>query len=342
MNIEPNILSTQNLEIGYKSSTFSKVVYGPISCKAVKGELIAVVGRNGVGKSTLLRTLAGLQVSFSGNVVVKQGVLSKLPRKLRAKSISFVPSDSVLVQNLTVKEFVALGRFPYTDWNQNLSENDWSAVNTSLELVGIKHLVNCNITEISDGERHRAMIAFALAQDTDIILLDEPTAFLDIPNKIEVISLLRHEAQKGKTVIFTTHDLNIAFREVDTIWLMLPEIFAVGTPEELALNGSFDKLLEGTSVQFNPMLGTFSSPRKPLATIMLTASNEMLFVWTKFALERIGFRVVTHSQNEIYSLSCSTHEKDYSWQLTVKNEAKEFDSLGSLCQFLRSEIELKP
>jgi iron complex transport system ATP-binding protein len=338
MNSEQNILSAQNLEIGYKSSTFSKLVYGPISLNSCKGEIVAIVGRNGIGKSTLLRTLAGLQTPVSGNVIVKHSLLSELPRRQRAQSISFVPSDSVLVQNLTVKEFVALGRFPYNDWNENLSEADWNAVTTSLELVGVEHLSNCNITEISDGERHRAMIAFALAQDTDIILLDEPTAFLDISNKIEVINLLRREAQKGKTVIFTTHDLNIAFREVDTIWLMLPEVFAVGTPEELALNGSFDKLLEGTSVQFNPMLGTFATPRKPLATISLTASSEMLFVWTKFALERIGFSVETDSENEVYTLSCTTD----CWQLSIKNETKAFDSLGNLCRFLKSKIELKP
>ncbi len=337
MNLQPNILSAQNLEIGYKSSTYSKLVYGPLSLNASKGEIVAIVGRNGIGKSTLLRTLAGLQVPVSGSVTVKNCMLSELHRKQRAQSISFVPSDSVLVQNLTVKEFVALGRFPYTNWNENLSEADWNAVITSLELVGIEHLINRDITEISDGERHRAMIAFALAQDTDIILLDEPTAFLDIPNKIEVINLLRREAQKGKTVIFTTHDLNIAFREVDTIWLMLPNIFAVGTPEELALNGSFDSLLEGTSVQFNPLLGTFATPRKPLATISLTASSEMLLVWTKFALERIGFNVEIDKPNELYSLSCTTN----SWQLYIKNETKAFDSLGNLCRFLKSEIELK-
>jgi iron complex transport system ATP-binding protein len=307
MGLTNNILNAQNLNVGYGSTSDRRVVYGPLSLSIPRGEIIAIVGRNGIGKSTLLRTLAGLQPPISGSIEVNGQPLLGLHRKTRAKWISFVPSDSVMVPNLTVKEFVALGRFPFKVWNDSFTDKDWSAVRRAISLVGINHLTEKDITEVSDGERHRSMIALALAQNADIILLDEPTAFLDLPNKFEMVRLLAQLAHdEGKSIIYSTHDLQVAIHEADNIWMMLDSGLVSGAPEDLILANQFDSLLSDTSVVFDTLNGVFKNKR--VAKGEITIEGEGIETnWTIKMLERIGYSIAQGNPCRLKVVCKSTH-----------------------------------
>lgn len=307
MELTNNILNAQNLNVGYGSTSERRVVYGPLSLSIPRGEIIAIVGRNGIGKSTLLRTLAGLQPPISGSIEVNGQPLLGLHRKTRAKWISFVPSDSVMVPNLTVREFVALGRFPFKVWNDSFTETDWSAVRRAISLVGIEKLAEKDITEVSDGERHRSMIALALAQNADIILLDEPTAFLDLPNKFEMVRLLAQLAHdEGKSIIYSTHDLQVAIHEADNIWMMLDSCLVSGAPEDLILANQFDSLLSDTSVVFDTLNGVFKNKR--VAKGEITIEGEGIETnWTIKMLERIGYSIAQGNPCRLKVVCKSTH-----------------------------------
>jgi iron complex transport system ATP-binding protein len=287
-----SILEIKNLEIGYpvsKGSFFS--LFSGINLTANKGELIAIVGKNGVGKSTLLRSIAGLQHSKNGQVTISNKLIGNYSRSEFAGLVSFVSTEIIHVNNLRVFDLVALGRFPHTNWFGKLEAKDIVAVNNALEMVGMKSFANKNINEISDGERQRVMIARTLAQDTQIIILDEPTAFLDLPNKYEIVHLLNNLAKtEGKTIIFSTHDLNIAIQEVDKIWLMLADGVKEGAPEDLILNETFNHLFEHTRLNFDIVKGDFKMKRKNIQKIGLIGEG-IYYTWTKKALERLGYSV---------------------------------------------------
>lgn len=219
------------------------------------GEFTALIGRNGTGKSTLLRTIAALSKPQSGHVTVNGTPLDQMPRREIAAQISFVSTDEVRITNLKVTDVVALGRAPYTNWIGSLTVDDKAIVKESLRLVGMSDFALKGMDTLSDGERQRVMIARALAQDTPIILLDEPTAFLDIPNKYEICLLLRELAhQQGKCIIFSTHDLNIALELCDTIAMIEGGRFYYGTTDMLVTEGDLQRLFDGTPLLFDPDL----------------------------------------------------------------------------------------
>jgi iron complex transport system ATP-binding protein len=218
------------------------------------GEFTALVGRNGAGKSTLLRTIAGLSKPLGGTIVVDGHELSSLNSKEIACLISFVSTEEVKVANLKVADVVGLGRAPYTNWIGSLTAADREKVEESLELVGMREFLHKQIDTHSDGERQRVMIARALAQDTPIILLDEPTAYLDLPNRYEICLLLRRLAHtQGKSILFSTHDLSIALELCDTLAIINDGIFYYGTAEQLIEAGSIRRIFAGTSLTFDPV-----------------------------------------------------------------------------------------
>ncbi len=216
------------------------------------GEFTALVGRNGTGKSTLLRTIAGLQKPLRGQIVVDGRPLPELEPRRIASLISFVSTDEVRVTNLRVADVVGLGRAPYTNWIGRLSDDDRAHVERALGLVGMSAFATKSMDTLSDGERQRVMIARALAQDTPIILLDEPTAFLDLPNKYEICLLLRELAHKqGKSIIFSTHDLGIALELCDTLAMICDGRFCYGTAAQLVERNEIQQLFTGTSLRFD-------------------------------------------------------------------------------------------
>jgi iron complex transport system ATP-binding protein len=220
------------------------------------GELTALIGRNGTGKSTLLRTIAALAKPQSGTITISGRDVTSLTMREVAERIAFVSTDDVRVQNLHVWDVVSLGRAPYTNWVGRLTEEDRAKVKESLWLVGMEDFAEASMDSLSDGERQRVMIARALAQDTPIILLDEPTAFLDLPNKYEICLLLKRLVHKeGKCILFSTHDLSIAIELCDTIAMIEGGEFHYGTAEMLIEGGAMQRLFESTQIEFDRQRG---------------------------------------------------------------------------------------
>lgn len=223
------MLQLDKVSIGYSG----KVIASDLTAVLPTGSLTALVGCNGCGKSTLLRTLAGLQPVLGGE-------MSPQPS---ADDVAVVLTERIDVPALTVDDLVALGRIPYTGLTGRLTPKDREATDRAVVLCGLEHLRKRQLSQLSDGERQRAMIARAIAQDTPIILLDEPTAFLDFPAKVETLRLLARLAHEAdKTILLSTHDLEIAFQLADRLWLMAEGRLTEGTPTALAANGQIAAL----------------------------------------------------------------------------------------------------
>jgi iron complex transport system ATP-binding protein len=238
-------LILKGVTVGYGS----RVLVERLDVEFPVGGLTAIVGRNGTGKSTLLRVMAGLALPLSGEIIAGGITLSDMPARRIAEHIGFVSTERIRMTNLRVRDVVALGRTPYTDWIGRLTPEDEDAVSAALSLVGMSGFVSKQMDTLSDGEAQRVMIARVLAQDTPVILLDEPTAFLDLPNRYEVCLLLRRLAhERGKTVIFSSHDLSIVMQLADNILVLDPKTSHLGTPAELVADGSFTHIFEGTSI----------------------------------------------------------------------------------------------
>jgi iron complex transport system ATP-binding protein len=213
-------------------------VFTPFSARVETAQLVALIGRNGKGKSTLLRCIVGLQKTLNGNIFIQNKDINLIPRRHLAALISYVSTDNVKVGNLKAFDLVAMGRYPYLGLLGKLNNSDKVIVERALQQVGMLAFAYKNINQLSDGERQRIIIARALAQDTAIIVLDEPTAFLDIPNAYEIIALLKNLAQQhNKTIIFSTHNIALSLQTAHQIWLMGNGNFYANTPNILHEQG---------------------------------------------------------------------------------------------------------
>jgi len=259
MTERDNILTIERLSAGYKKGRHEKVILNDMNATAVRGELIAVIGRNGSGKSTLLRTITGLQRPTAGKIYIDNTEIRKFSRKQLAKTVGYVSTEIVKVQNMSVYDLVALGRFPHTDWTGRMDGENDSYVQRALADTGMLEMSLRHISELSDGERQRAMITRALAQDAGLMIMDEPTAFLDIVGKYEIFDLLHTIAkQRGKTIIFSTHDLQMAMNRADKIWLLNDSTLHEGSPEELTGSGAFNKIFDSAKVKYDMDSRTFA------------------------------------------------------------------------------------
>jgi iron complex transport system ATP-binding protein len=336
MKYPEHIIKIKNLEIGYTLKRNQKnILFNDINLCANPGELIALVGKNGIGKSTLLRNIAGLQEPFCGEVLFNNQQIKEYSRHEFARLVSYVSTEIVHVNNLKVFDLVALGRFPHTNWMGKLQTEDIVRSNDAIEMVGMKDFLNKNVNEISDGERQRVMIARTLAQDTKVIVLDEPTAFLDLPNKYEIVHLLNNLSKtENKTVIFSTHDLNIAIQEADKIWLMLDDKIIEGAPEDLILNETFNKLFEKSNLNFDRSKGDFRMKRKHTVKIGLLGEG-IYYNWTKKALERLGY-LVQKGDESISFVQLQIRNDNCKWIFCTKSEQLEFNSIYDLSLYLKN------
>ena len=242
----------QDLSIGYTSKKRQYVVASGLNAAIHSGELTCLLGRNGVGKSTLLRTLAAFQPPLSGDVIINGKTLSGLTEKQISHRIGIVLTEKPDVRNMTVEEMVAMGRSPYTGFWGKLKDDDKEVVQQAIQQTGIESLRHREIQTLSDGERQKVMIAKALAQQTPIIYLDEPTAFLDFPSKVEMMQLLHRLAtEEEKTIFLSTHDVELALQLADYIWLMEDDGLHVGTPQELATQGALQRFIERPGIHFD-------------------------------------------------------------------------------------------
>lgn len=211
------MLKIKNLTVGYKN----KALLEGLEFEEESGRLVALLGRNGTGKSTLLRTIIGLLKPLEGDVIIDGHSIFSIRPHVRAKLIAFVSTESVRVAHLRVWDVVAMGRSPYNSFTGALSEWDAKIVKECIEQVGMSGFVEATVDRLSDGERQRIMIARALAQEAKMIILDEPTAFLDLPNRLHIMRLLKELAhQQGKLILLSTHELNLACDIADRIWVV--------------------------------------------------------------------------------------------------------------------------
>ena len=251
-------LSVTDLAIGYtKKKTRSTVAKG-IDFSLLQGELTGIVGINGIGKSTLLRTLGKVQPKLSGVIAIDGKVLENYSIVELASQISIVLTEPLTAKNLTVVELVALGRQPYTNWIGTLSDSDIQKIQSALDMVGIADLQNKKCYELSDGQLQKVMIARALAQDTPIMLLDEPTTHLDLYHKVSLLKLLQHIAHTTKkTILFTTHEIEVAIQLCDKILVLEREKSTFGPPNELISKQSFESLFPKDVLRFDSQTGAF-------------------------------------------------------------------------------------
>lgn len=250
-------ITLQNLSIGYRSKHQLRVVASCLNASLLSGQLTCLLGANGIGKSTLIRTLAGFQPSLDGDILIQGKPLSSYSPRQLAKEIGVVLTTKSDTPMLSVREIIGIGRSPYTGFLGRLSAADEKIVSDAIHQVGIETLADRSLIELSDGERQKVMIAKALAQQTSIIILDEPTAFLDFPSKIEILQTLRRLAHDNQVaILLSTHDVELALQLSDCIWLMEQgnihneSHLSVGTAEGLASDGSLSRFIERKGIRF--------------------------------------------------------------------------------------------
>ena len=335
------VLTAHDLTIGYPAPRRAPhIVAEHITAQLAAGELVCLVGPNGAGKSTLMRTLAGMQPALAGTVHLGGDDVFALGPRERARRMSVVLTERIDTQNLTAYELVALGRHPYTDWSGRLSERDEAIVRQAIIAVGAQHLSGRHVAELSDGERQKIMIARALAQEPLVMLLDEPTAFLDLPNRVEIMRVLRSLTRHtGRAVLLSTHDLDLALRSADRIWL-LPHQGPLygGAPEDLVLNGLFEATFSRRGVVFDRHTGTFTITTPSNGTVVLKGHG-LETLWTRRALEREGFAVVDQTPSHGVIEVIQNGPSSPRWQRTTGDTTQEYNSIGALIDALRTGPE---
>lgn len=338
MDFNDDILNIELLSIGYNAGTRNeKVLLPPLNLSVRKGEMVALLGPNGIGKSTLLRTIARLNPKISGEIKLSNKKLENYISSELARKISFVFTGSINVYNMSVYEIVSLGRFPHTNWLGRLTKADRLIVEKSIKAVGLAEHSTSNIGELSDGEKQRAMIARALAQDTELILLDEPTAFLDLPNRYELVSLLRKlSVESNKSVIFSTHDIHIAIRETDKVWMVTRHGVIQGSPEDLALAGTFDNLFPDSDLSFVIDEGVFKYPVRTRMTIKLEGQGLVLY-WTERALGRLGIKAKAGEGSP--SITVLYEQDKYVWLYESSVVKKQFYDIYSLILYMKEILK---
>ncbi|MFC6096597.1 ABC transporter ATP-binding protein [Flavobacterium qiangtangense] len=246
------ILSAVKLSTGYSSKKGKNVIGSEINLELKSKTLISLIGANGIGKSTLLRTLTGIQKPLSGEVILNQKNIDSYNQKELAQQLSIVLTENLPPSNLTVFELVALGRQPYTDWIGKLTPEDISKVNEALSLTQVSHLATKKHFEISDGQLQKVLVARALAQDTPLIILDEPTTHLDLVHKVSLLKLLKKLASEtNKCILFSTHDLDLALQLSDEMIVMNSEKTVMDSPENLIENGILNSLFADEMIYFD-------------------------------------------------------------------------------------------
>ncbi len=254
-----HIIKTTNLSIGYASKKEVKTIASNLNIDINAGNLVCLLGENGIGKSTLLRTLTKVQPSLNGEIFINSNKLETINYTKFSKMVSLVLTERLPDSSLTVFELVALGRQPYTNWIGYLTTEDLQIIESAFEKTAIKHLINSKCYELSDGQLQKVLIARALAQNTPMIVLDEPTAHLDIHHTIETFTLLKKLAKDfNKTIIVSTHEINLALQLADELWLMTPTQFVAGKTETLISNNSVQQLFDSDLISFNKTLKQFT------------------------------------------------------------------------------------
>ena len=321
MGLNNPVLHLADLNIGYHLGKANrKAIAGPLNLNLYAGQLICVLGPNGCGKSTLLRTISGLLPALEGTIEIVGESLSRLKPAQIAKLISLVLTDNVRSGNLDVYSLIALGRYPYSGWLGILSEHDKEVISHAIAVTHTAPFLGRKIDHLSDGECQKVMLARAIAQDTPLIILDEPTAHIDLPSRIQLMRLLHQLAREtNKAILISTHELDLALQVADQIWLMSSDgHLAAGLPEELVLDGSFQQAFDKDGIAFDATTGTFHIHTSVNGTISVSGEGTAAY-WTKKALQRMGWQIAAAEQNCNLLLSVKEQDGDTRWVLHHEN-----------------------
>lgn len=335
-------LETRQLAVGYhRSGCPPLAVLKDVSLTLREGELVCLLGPNGAGKSTLIRTLAGMLKPLAGEVRLGGDLLATLSAREVARRMSLVLTDRPAVGLMPVATLVALGRHPYTRWGGRLTREDKAVAWQAMADVGIVDLAHRPVCELSDGERQKAMIARALAQEPRVMILDEATAFLDLPRRVELMHLLLDLARTGRrAILLATHDLDLALRCAHRLWLLPPGgPLHTGIPEDLVLRGVFAETFAGSGALFDPGSGAFTVPCAPRGSVTLKAGG-VPGMWTYRALERAGYRVVDEGRAPV-CVEVDQNNGVTAWRLKDRGTCGEsLSSLESLLDALEMTVKV--
>lgn len=331
MNNALSMLEISDGQIGYRSGKEKVCLIDDVNVSLPRGELVALIGKNGSGKTTLLNTLMRQQELLAGRISLAGRNIEEFHRTELAKTIGFVSTRLGDYGEMKVSELIRIGRYPYTDIFGTLSPDDTSRIAESLSICRISQLSDRKLNTLSDGERQRAMLARLFAQDTDVMLFDEPTSFLDIPNKFEIFSILKNLSREGKSVLLSTHDLNLASLFADKIWILNKKMIIQGTPEDLCLSGEINSLFENQSLHFNQESGVFKIDIPVQKSVSVNVGKDCLVAanWTRRAFERngIAFDENFKAKPDIY---ISKEKNTFVWTIWIGEKEKKLFSIEEL------------
>ena len=336
-----SILSARGLHTGYGTGSKACPIAGPLDLDIHAGRLICLLGPNGSGKSTLLRTLSGLQAPLAGSIRIGRETGRPSPKKL-ARMISLVLTDPVRQNNLTVESLVALGRYPHSGWLGSLQDNDHQIIRQALHETGMSAYASRKMTTLSDGESQKAMLARALAQDTAVMMLDEPTAHLDLPSRIQLMQLLHRLArQMKKGILVSTHELDLALQVADEAWLLQKGgRLDKGIPERLVLDGIFQAAFDKEGVLFDRTSGSFHIDTGKAGVIRFEGAG-LAALWTRKALRRMGFELRESNEEAGLSVRVADETKGTEWILETGEKTAHYATLEGLLQALEETMNIQ-
>ncbi|MEP2668290.1 MAG: ABC transporter ATP-binding protein [Cyclobacteriaceae bacterium] len=313
-------LFTKNLSIGYPAVQ-DHVLFADLNLSLSRGQLVCFMGPNGIGKSTLIRTLSGSQKPLSGEI-----------HGIGNKNVAVVLTERVNAGMMTASELVSYGRYPYLGWSVKMTEADQAKIDEAVQQVRIQDLLDKSIHELSDGQMQMVMIARALAQDTPVLLLDEPTAHLDLNNRVEIMNLLRKLAKENdKAILVSTHELDLALQTADLVWLATSQkSIRVGMPEDLVLDGTFDEVFQFKG--FDLKTGRVKQEPYRNKGIQLIGEGHA-YLWTKNALERNGFHI---DPNSSFTIKLEPLPEGLSLITQFNSEEHTYQSIAELLNVLTS------
>jgi iron complex transport system ATP-binding protein len=332
-----SIITLESLTTGYRQGGAARRVSTGLTGTLRAGEFTVLLGPNGAGKSTLLRTLAGLQPPLAGIVRIDGDDVMALTPRERAKRLGVVLTEQVKVWGLSVLQLVSMGRQPHTGWSGTLAAADRLAVQQALAAAGALDLARRQVAELSDGERQRVMVARALAQEPRALILDEVTAFLDLPRRVDIMRMLRRLAHdRGHALLLSTHDLDLALRTADRIWLMSSDGgFHAGSPEDLVLSGALHAVFRHEGLHFDAADGAFRLHADVWGRVGLHGHG-LAGQWTRRALERMGFEVTAVDVSAVRVEVEVPSQGSPRWRLVGVGATTEHASIDELASAMRS------
>ena len=329
-------LRSRDLSIGYRRRGRPDVILARALNLCLRpGELVGLLGPNGIGKSTLLSTLGGGLQPLAGQVLLDQRDIARLKPQERARRLSLVTTAAPRPRLMSGYALVALGRHPHTDWLGRLTADDRDIIAWALDAVNGGELAGQPMAELSDGQRQKLMIARALAQQSDIMLLDEPTAFLDLPRRIETMALLKKLAGTTRlAILVSTHDLDLALRNCDRLWLMSQAGIKAGAPEDLALDGSLGATFRAEGIRFDQRRGSFALDAAAGQRVYVPGDGEQA-IWLRRALARAGYALDDRpGRIELYH---QQNGRGANWHLRINGESSRHATIEAALKALERE-----